>query len=187
MTAMDKSALRRLAAARRAEAAAAVSDAGEALARNAPPLTARCVAAYRPIRTEIDPMPLARAILARGAALALPVVEPDGIVFRAWAEGEPLATRGSFSIEEPQGPVVEPDLLLVPLLAFTREGGRLGYGAGHYDRYLAAHPGVRTVGVAFAAQELQELPLEPHDQRLDAIVTEEAFIAVKEGVCVSSS
>ncbi len=187
MTAMDKSALRPIAAARRAEAAAQRPDAGAALARIAPPLAARCVAAYRPIRSEIDPMPLARTIVARGAALALPVVEPGGIVFRAWAEGEPLARHGRFAIEEPAGAMVEPDLVLVPLLAFTRAGGRLGYGAGHYDRYLAAHPGVRTVGVAFAAQELQELPLEPHDQRLDAIVTEEAFIAVKEGVCVSSS
>ncbi len=71
-----------------------------------------------------------------------------------------------------------PDVLLVPLLAFTRDGGRLGYGKGHYDRWLGAHPGRRTVGIAYAAQEMDALPLEPHDQPLDAILTERELIRV---------
>jgi len=177
-----KAARRREALARRATAAAADAGAAAALAARVPPLTARIVAAYRPIRAEIDPMPLARAIIACGATLALPTVNGQSMTFRAWREGEPL-TRKRFGIEEPEGPVVTPDLLLVPLLAFTRAGGRLGYGAGFYDRYIAANPGVRTIGLAYAAQECPDLPVEAHDAPLAAIATEREFIAPGEFPC----
>ena len=184
MTVVDeKAAIRKAALARRAEAHAARPDAGELLVAHAPPIHARCVAAYRPFRSEIDPLPLARAIVARGASLALPVIAEGAMHFRAYSEGDTLV-RGVLGIEQPTGPAVEPDCLLVPLLAFTRAGGRIGYGAGYYDRYIAGHPGVRTIGVAFAAQELQELPLETHDQPLTAVVTEEGWIEVGEGKCV---
>ncbi|MEM8665753.1 MAG: 5-formyltetrahydrofolate cyclo-ligase [Pseudomonadota bacterium] len=118
--------------------------------------------------------------------MALPVVSQNRMAFHLWREGERLVP-GAFGIDEPTGRVVLPDLLLVPLLAFTRQGGRLGYGAGHYDRYIAAHQGVRTIGIAFAAQELPNLPLEDHDETLAAIATEREWIAISEDLCVSSS
>ncbi|MEM0907327.1 MAG: 5-formyltetrahydrofolate cyclo-ligase [Pseudomonadota bacterium] len=178
-----KRALRQHAMARRAEAAASNPSAGDALAQHAAHIaTPRCVAAYRPIRNEIDPLPLARALVARGASLALPVVDGGAIHFCAWREGEPLR-KGKFGIEEPMGPKVSPDLLLVPLLAFTRQGDRLGYGAGHYDCYIASHPDITTIGVAFAAQEVQDLPIEDHDQALSLIVTEKTWIAPREATC----
>ncbi len=182
-TAARKAALRKEAAVRRKAAAAAEPGAGAALARHAHLFRASLVAAYRPIRSEIDPLPLAAAIAGPGAAIALPVTVGDHIEFRGWRPGESLA-RGQLGIEEPEGPEVAPDLLLVPLLAFSRAGGRLGYGAGHYDRYLAARPGLRTVGVAFAAQEMQGLPLERHDVPLMAIATERELIVIEESVCV---
>ncbi len=75
----------------------------------------------------------------------------------------------------------EPDLLLVPLLAFDRFGGRLGYGAGHYDRtleHLRAKKPIIAVGLAFADQEIERVPMHDHDQRLDAVLTEREFIEV---------
>ena len=79
---------------------------------------------------------------------------------------------GRFGTAVPTGAAMVPTLLLVPLLAFDRRGNRLGYGAGYYDRTLAALPGVRTLGCAFGAQELDSVPVGPHDVKLDAVATE---------------
>jgi 5-formyltetrahydrofolate cyclo-ligase len=72
-----------------------------------------------------------------------------------------------------------PGVLLVPLLVFDRRGHRLGYGAGFYDRTLALLPGATAIGVAHAAQELDEVPAGPEDARLDAIATEAGLIRVE--------
>ena len=99
------------------------------------------VSAYWPFRTEIDPRPLMARLAAAGARLALPVTPPKGagkpLCFHLWAPQDGLHPS-TFGVHEPHPSqtVVEPDLLLVPLLAFDRRGGRLGYGAGHYDRTL---------------------------------------------------
>lgn len=135
------------------------------------------VAGYRPIRSEIDPTPLLRAASAQGAQLCLPVVETadSPLRFRAWAPGDPLA-KGAFGVEIPaDGPWVEPDLVIVPLLAFDGSGARLGYGGGFYDRTLAglrAARTIRAVGLAYAAQQVETIPVEPTDQRLDGVATE---------------
>lgn len=150
------------------------------------PLTPRIVAGYQPFRDEIDPLPLMLKLAAAGARLALPVTpprdQPSPLTFRAWAPGEALE-RGGFGVHEPTaGEVVTPDLVLVPLLAFDRRGHRLGYGQGHFDRTLEslrAKGTVTAVGLAYAGQELPELPAEPHDQALDAILTEKEYIPVR--------
>ncbi|WP_108658425.1 5-formyltetrahydrofolate cyclo-ligase [Acuticoccus kandeliae] len=183
----EKAALRAEAMTRRAAAArAAGPGAAEALVRHATALPdAAIVAAYVAMRDEIDPMPLALALIADGKRLALPAVVDKVMHFRAYAPGDGLI-KGPFGTSHPTGPEVTPDLLLVPLLAFTREGGRLGYGAGHYDRWLAAHPAAYAVGVAYAAQEIPGLPIEGHDQRLKAILTEKDLFMTGEDACVSS-
>jgi len=122
-----------------------------------------------------------------GARLALPVTPPRGadepVRFHLWSTGEILHVS-AFGVHEPHpgNEVVEPDLVLLPLLAFDRRGGRLGYGAGHYDRTLerlrAVKP-IRAIGLAFAAQEVERVPTGPHDQPLDAILTERAYIEVR--------
>jgi len=173
----EKAALRREAAARRAEAARAAPGAAEALAAHASALPpARIVSAYVAMRSEIDPMPLALALAGRGARLALPALVDRRMVFRAWTPGEPLVPA-TFGTREPEGEELTPDLLLVPLLAFTREGVRLGYGAGHYDTWLGAHPHATAFGVAYAGQEFSALPREPHDVPLAGILTERERIA----------
>ena len=187
----EKERLRTQAARVRAAAHAAEPLAGERLADRFPdalrPPPGAVVAGHQPFRTEIDPRPLLRALARSGCVLALPVTPPrgsdDGLVFRLWREGDALV-RSAFGVHEPpsDAPLVEPDLVLTPLLAFDRSGARLGYGAGHYDRTLprlTARRGFRAVGLAYAAQEVERLPAEAHDHPLDGIVTERAYIPVR--------
>jgi len=187
----DKSSVRSDAAARRAVAFAANLVAGETLSarlpRSALPSRGEVVSGYWPFRTEIDPRPLMGRLCAVGARLALPVTPPKGssepLRFRLWAPEDGLHPS-PFGVREPppSRDIVEPDLLLVPLLAFDRQGGRLGYGAGHYDRALEdlrARKTVRAVGLAFAAQELARVPTDAHDQPLDAVLTERAYIPIR--------
>jgi 5-formyltetrahydrofolate cyclo-ligase len=138
------------------------------------------IAGYAAVRGEVDPFPLMAALAGQGHPLCLPAVAGDDLVFRAWKPGDPLVV-GRFSIPEPNAKAKErrPDLVLVPLLAFDRDGYRLGYGGGYYDRYLSRHRAKRTiraVGIAYAGQRLDEIPHEQTDERLDAVVTDEGVI-----------
>ena len=134
------------------------------------------VGGYAAVRGEADPFPLMAALANQGHALCLPQTRGDSLVFRAWKPGDPLVV-GRFNIPEPDDKARErrPDLVLVPLLAFDASGQRLGYGAGYYDRYLRAARSKKTIsaiGIAYAGQELTELPHEESDEALDAVVTE---------------
>jgi 5-formyltetrahydrofolate cyclo-ligase len=136
------------------------------------------VSGFMPLEGEIDPIPLMRKLAEGGAKLALPVVCGRGqpLVMRAFAFGDPLAS-GVWGIREPKpdAPEVFPDVLLVPLLAFDRSGHRIGYGAGYYDltiNSLRAQKRVLAVGIAFAAQEIAQVPATPRDARLDLVLTE---------------
>jgi len=162
--------------------------AAEALAVQKLPLAiapGTIVSGFMPLRSEIDPLPLMRKLRDAGATLALPVVAGRGkpLIMRAWRWGEPLAT-GVWGLREPSpaAPEVEPDILLVPLLAFDRVGHRIGYGAGYYDMTIArlrAHKPMTAIGVAFAVQEIPAVPTTPHDARLDLVLTERELIAFK--------
>ena len=138
------------------------------------------VAGYVAIGGEIDPLP-ALAPLAATHRLCLPVTHgrEEALTFHLWTPGEALQPAG-FGTAAPVGaPEVTPDILVVPMLAFDRRGGRMGYGAGHYDRTLALlrrRGPVTALGFAFAAQEFDALPQEPTDQPLDGIVTEDGLI-----------
>lgn len=144
----------------------------------APPPVGATVAGFWPMGSEIDIRPLMQALAERGHGLALPVTPKRGkpLSFRAWRPGEPLAA-GPFGTRQPAaGEAVEPDFLLVPLLAFDRAGRRLGYGGGYYDRTLAALPRATALGVAYALQEVREVPAGPDDVRLAAVATETGVI-----------
>lgn len=138
------------------------------------------ISGYLAIGSELDPMP-ALIDLATRHTLCLPVTPPVGspLRFRLWQPGSDLQTEG-FGTQTPlAGPEVEPDLLIVPLLAFDRAGGRMGYGAGFYDRTLARLRATRPVlawGLAYAAQEFDAVPQDTTDQPLDGIITERAVI-----------
>jgi 5-formyltetrahydrofolate cyclo-ligase len=184
-----KAELRRQALARRdALPAAERAQAAEVIAARPFPVplgSAAVVSGFMPMKSELNPLPLMRKLAAAGARLALPVVAGRGkpLIMRAWEVGEPLAA-GVWGIREPEAsaPVVAPDILIVPLLAFDRAGHRIGYGAGYYDMTIAAlraRQSVVAIGLAFAAQEIAAVPATPHDAPLDLVLTEREVIDLR--------
>jgi len=187
MNQQTKAALRPVAEQRRSAAAGAAGMAEAVADRFLAAVTlpvGAAVSAYWPMRSELDPRPILTALSARGHPLCLPVVtgKAQPLVFRAWRSGDALVA-GGYGTQVPDAgqEVVVPRLLLVPLLAFDRAGYRLGYGGGFYDRTLAALRAVGpvvAVGLAFSAQEIDAVPHDATDARLDWIVTEAEAIEV---------
>ncbi|MEQ8825864.1 MAG: 5-formyltetrahydrofolate cyclo-ligase [Filomicrobium sp.] len=179
---LEKKALRASAKERRASAHAKHGDvAGEQLASisldfcGAKPTVV--VSGFSAIGDEIDVRPLMLALHSQGFQLALPVIAGKGqpLVMRAWKPGDSVAEK-TWGIAEPldSAPEVEPDILLVPLLAFDGDGYRLGYGGGFYDRTLAklkARKSVIAVGVAYDEQRVDVVPREGYDEPCDWILT----------------
>jgi 5-formyltetrahydrofolate cyclo-ligase len=176
---------RELTARRDALPAAERQQAAETIASRPFPVTippGAIVSGFMPLKSEINPLPLMRRLAEAGARLALPVVAGKGqpLIMRAWSFGAPLAS-GVWGIREPMpdAPAVDPDILIVPLLAFDRRGHRLGYGAGYYDMTLTALRAKKPVvaaGIAYAAQEVDTVPITPRDARLDLVLTENEAI-----------
>jgi len=143
------------------------------------------VSGFMPLKSEINPLPLMQKLAETGARLALPRIVGLGspLSMRAWEFGAPL-DRGQWGIREPKtdAPEVDPDILLVPLLAFDRAGYRIGYGAGYYDMtitQLRELKRVAAVGIAFAAQEVPKVPTTERDARLDLVLTEREVIDLR--------
>ena len=134
----------------------------------------KVLSGYMPMRTEIDPLP---AMAAHQGPVGVPVImaKATPLRFREWTPGAAMV-EGTFKAMIPaEGMWLEPEVLIVPLLAFDARGYRLGYGGGFYDRTLEglrARRPTLAIGFAFAAQEVAEVPIEPTDQRLDAVVTQ---------------
>ena len=143
--------------------------------------TGTIVSGFSPIRSEADIRPLMFALREKGARLCLPVVlDRETIIFRDLVRGAELVDTGFGTAGPgPEAEVLDPDLLLVPLSAFDAAGNRIGYGAGHYDRAIARLRAngrtPRLIGIAFACQEVEAVPAEPHDVPLDAILTEDGL------------
>ena len=153
------------------------------LRRERPIETPAVVSGFWPIKEEIDIRPLMIELSNQGCQLALPVVQGKGLplVFRAWRPGDPLEA-GVFGTLQPSAKreVMEPDALIVPLLACDEEGWRLGYGGGFYDRTLAglrAKKVITAVGVGFNDQLVPQVPHGPSDQRLDWLLTDKRACA----------
>lgn len=143
------------------------------------PLKGRPLAGYMPILTEVDPLPVMAAMASFGP-VGVPVIQGEGqpLKFRVWTPGCKMVD-GPFGAKVPEaGAWLEPEVVIVPLVAFSDEGGRLGYGGGFYDRTLEklrARGGVTAYGYAFNAQRTAALPQEDTDQKLDGIVTEDGL------------
>ena len=137
------------------------------------------VTSYVPMGSEADPSPLARAAADAGCVLALPhvTVRSEPMRFLAW-ETEAALEAGPFGLSQPAANAIElrPDIILTPLLAFDAKLDRLGQGAGYYDRVFERFPDAWRVGVAWSIQQVEDLPVEPWDMPLHAIVTEQGWI-----------
>jgi 5-formyltetrahydrofolate cyclo-ligase len=139
------------------------------------------VSLFWPMRDEIDPRALIDDVHAAGGRVAMPVIEKRRMFFRLF-EGEACLEAGVFGTRHPHAgmAVVDPDFIVAPLAAFDRNGGRIGYGAGYYDAAItdlaARGRPFRLAGIAFACQEVEEVPLEPHDVALPLVATERELI-----------
>ncbi|MEP6828839.1 MAG: 5-formyltetrahydrofolate cyclo-ligase [Rhizomicrobium sp.] len=133
------------------------------------------VAGYHAHHDEADPALLLQALAQTGAHIAFPrvVAKDAALEFHRIPDGE-IMNPGAHGIHEPLAhwPRVVPAILLVPLLAYDDDGYRLGYGGGYYDRTLAALPGARAIGIAYAGQRMDFLPRDAHDYPLNAILTQ---------------
>jgi 5-formyltetrahydrofolate cyclo-ligase len=177
----DKHQLRAAMRARRKRLAGLDAGAAARAAEQASALPpGQIVAVYRAIGSELDVDALSLALDRAGRELCLPVVvERDApMIFRRWTPGEPLELdEAGVPAPFPLAGVVDPDLILTPLLAFDARGARLGQGGGYYDRTFAARPVATRVGFAYAGQEVERLPVEGHDIRLHGVLTETGYRA----------
>lgn len=144
------------------------------------------VSGYWPLGDELDPRPLLTALRRAGCLIALPVTgeKRSPLTFRLWKDGARLVPGrfGALIPEDGGAGEVAPDVVLTPLLAFDRAGGRLGYGGGYYDRTIGAlreAKPVQALGLAYAAQEMAAIPTGPYDRPLDAVATESDVVFFK--------
>ena len=167
------------------DAAASIAKAGCALVEKLVAehgLSAPIISVYWPIRSELNTRPLIDALAAKDFHVTLPVMHKvrHPLVFRDFTPGDDLV-KGPYGLSEPADdkPARDPDIIFSPLAAFDRRGFRLGYGGGIYDATLDAlrpRKKVIAIGVAYATQEADHVPTEPHDQRLDYLLTERELI-----------
>ena len=181
--AVEKQAARRAAMAVRKRAHRAARGAGNAAAEHVlawlkTQPEVQVIAGYMPINTEIDILPLMRALHRRGYQVCVPVIMGKAmpLKFRAWTPESPMVS-GDFGALVPEtGGWLRPDLLLCPMLAFDATGQRMGYGGGFYDRSLAELAPVRALGFAYSAQQVERLPCEATDMPLDGVATEAGIV-----------
>jgi 5-formyltetrahydrofolate cyclo-ligase len=140
-------------------------------------------AAYLPIRSELSPLPLIARLADLSIQTAMPITPAPGnpLDFRLWATGDKL-DDGPYDTKQPaaNAPVCQPDVILAPMLAFDSACWRLGYGGGFYDRSIgglrqAGHK-VVAIGIAFAGQQVEQVPTGPYDMALDAVLTPDGLL-----------
>ncbi|SMX32587.1 5-formyltetrahydrofolate cyclo-ligase [Actibacterium lipolyticum] len=152
------------------------------------PHAGKVISGYMPIRTEIDPLAAMLGMIGQ-SRVTVPVIQGDGLplIFREWHPDAKMIDGPFGALVPAEGDFLEPEVLIVPLLAFDRRGYRLGYGGGFYDRSLEALRVARptiAIGFAYSAQEVKEVPTEPTDQPLDVLVTENGPLELGGGVSV---
>lgn len=146
------------------------------------------VMAYTSKELEVNTAPLIDALLKRKIPLVVPIIVKEDISLRlSFLRDRSVLVPSTFGVPEPIGseiPARADDIktILLPMLGFDRTGARIGYGAGYYDRFLEKHPGLRKIGIAFACQEIDRLPVDENDIRMDCIITEDGVV-YSDGMC----
>ncbi len=131
---------------------------------------------------EVDTRTLISALLSQGTQVIVPIIERETTTLRLSYLRDPThLVESTFRVPEPIGnelpaEATNVETVVIPMLAFDRNGNRLGYGAGYYDRFLSAHPDIRRIGLAFSCQEAPSLPTDENDIRMNVIITEKGII-----------
>ena len=131
---------------------------------------------------EVNTQALIGRLILQGKTVIVPIIEKDTKTLRLSYLNDPAVLQEStFRVPEPVGhelPALASDVkaVIIPMVAFDKLGNRLGYGAGYYDRFLASHPHITRIGLAFACQELEEIPADATDAGMDIIVTDTSII-----------
>jgi 5-formyltetrahydrofolate cyclo-ligase len=140
------------------------------------------VLAYTSKEKEVNTVPLITMLLAYGNPVVVPIIQSEDVTLRlSYLRDLGVLVPSTFDVPEPIGNEIpadgaDVDTIILPMLGFDRRGGRIGYGAGYYDRFLEGYPDIRKIGIAFSCQEMESLPLDPHDIMMDATVTEDGVI-----------
>ena len=143
-------------------------------------ITTKIIGGYYPVNFEIDDLSLLRKFKKNKFNISLPVIKKNfQMDFYSWSFSEPLKIN-KYGIPEPESKnIVYPDVLLIPLLAFDKNLNRLGYGGGYYDRLiekLSKKKKIITMGLALSVQEVDRVPINMYDQKLDYIITNKYLV-----------
>ncbi|HVP97599.1 5-formyltetrahydrofolate cyclo-ligase [Methanoregula sp.] len=131
---------------------------------------------------EVNTKPLILALFQQGNPVVVPIIQKEDVSLRlSYLKDLGALVPSTFGVPEPIGNEIpadpeDVDIIILPMLGFDRAGGRIGYGAGYYDRFLSKHPDLFKIGVAFGCQEMEDLPTDENDVKMDLIVTEEGIV-----------
>jgi 5-formyltetrahydrofolate cyclo-ligase len=137
---------------------------------------------------EVNTKPLILALFEAGNPVVVPIIVKEDVSLRlSYLRDFSALVPSTFGVPEPIGSEIpadakDVDTIILPMLGFDRVGGRIGYGAGYYDRFLSKNPDLRKIGVAFACQEFDGLPVDENDIRMDVIITEDGIVYPGGGV-----
>jgi 5-formyltetrahydrofolate cyclo-ligase len=140
------------------------------------------VMVYTSKEMEVNTVPLITSLLERGNPVIVPVIVKEDISLRlSYLKDLSVLVPSTFGVPEPIGSEIpasggDVDTIILPMLGFDKKGGRIGYGAGYYDRFLSKNPDIRKIGIAFGCQEIDALPLDENDVRMDCIITEDGIV-----------
>ncbi|MDD1655298.1 MAG: 5-formyltetrahydrofolate cyclo-ligase [Methanomicrobiales archaeon] len=146
------------------------------------------VMVYSAKELEANTLPLIRTLLARGNRVIVPIIVKADVSLRlSYLEDPAVLVPSTFNVPEPIGNEIparpgDVDTIILPMLGFDRNGGRLGYGAGYYDRFLAQNPRIRKIGIAYACQEADRIPVDGNDIHMNCIITEDGIV-YSDGAC----
>jgi len=140
------------------------------------------VLVYTSKEMEVNTVPLINALFRQKNPVVVPIIVKEDVSLRlSYLRDLKALVPSTFGVPEPIGSEIpakaeDIDTIILPMLGFDRTGGRIGYGAGYYDRFLSKNPGLRKIGIAFACQEMERLPVDENDIRMDVILTEDGIV-----------
>jgi len=144
--------------------------------------TGETVMVFTSKEKEVNTRPLIQALFRQGNPVIVPIIVQEDFSLRlSYIRDFSVLVPSTFGVPEPIGSEIpaaahDIDTIILPMLGFDRKGGRIGYGAGYYDRFLSKNPGLRKIGIAFACQEVGSLPVDENDIRMDAVITEDGMV-----------